>query len=71
MIVELLAADKEQAERILKGCEHYNLPAKYNRRTAPYVKVVVMNETDVVNIFWLGDNVSQPKINTGLTMSLY
>jgi len=71
MIIELLAPDKETLERMLKGCEHYKLKATYNRRTNPYVHVEVNNETDVVNIFWLGANLAQPKIQTPLLKSTY
>jgi hypothetical protein len=68
--VEILAADKEMVQRILKGCEHYGMKAKYNRKTNPYVHVT-LNEEDAINLFWLGANISQPKINTGLSQSTF
>lgn len=71
MEIKLLAPDKETVERMIKGCTHYGLASKYNRKTDPYLHVQVNNEEDVVNIFWLGANLSHPKIETGMTKSSY
>jgi hypothetical protein len=68
--VEILAPDKETVERILKGCEHYGMKATYNRRTAPYVHVS-FDESEAINLFWLGANIALPKVETWLYESTF
>lgn len=71
MTIELLAPNKEDVERMLEGCKHYNLTAKHTRTTDPYVHVTVISEQDVVNIFWLGMALGSPKVDTGLSRSAF
>lgn len=68
MIVQLPVADEK---RFLEGCKHYNLEVRYNNRTKPYAHVTVNDAEDVVNIFWLGANLSHEKIETPLTKQIY
>ncbi len=71
MTIKLPIADNEHAERMINGCNHYGLKTKFNKRTNPYVHIEVNTEDDVVNIFWLGANLSHPKRETALTRSSY
>lgn len=71
MNIKLLTVDKEGVARMLRGCKHYGLKATFNKSTNPYVHVEVNTEDDVVNIFWLGANLSQPKTETSLCVSSY
>lgn len=71
MIAKLLAPDKETLDRMFEGCRHYGLKYKHNKRLDPYVHVEVNTEEDAENLFWLGANLSHPKIETGLMKSSF
>jgi hypothetical protein len=70
MVVELLPLDNN-VQRMLEGCKHYGLIAKYNNKTRPYVHVEANTEVEIANIYWLGVNLARPKIETGLCKSTF